>query len=90
VWLDFEFVTCVHHVVESDLEPKAACVPYMPGPVASKVEVEFYCGVISRRVVARETLEVVHPDSSWICVELRDRAATAWAHRLEFLEFPLF
>jgi hypothetical protein len=28
----------MHHVVESDLEPKVACVPYMPGPVASKVD----------------------------------------------------
>ena len=48
---------------------------------------DFIHGVIPRRAAARKTLEVVDPDPSWICVKLRDRAATAWARRLEFLEF---
>jgi hypothetical protein len=68
-----------------------ACVPIL-GIVVCDMWLGWilFRGVYSYRVVAREILEVVDPYPLWICVELRDRAATAWARRLEFLEFPLF
>jgi hypothetical protein len=61
-----------------------------PVEARNKLDWIFIRGVILRRATARETLEVVDPDPSWIRVELRDRAAIAWTHRLEFLEFSSY